>query len=145
MMVDRHDLELLNQLTKEGDDARRKLAGTMLTFYGAISSGVFVFVTSGQLELSQIERIFLLSFIITSLAIVLVSLLELIIDYTAKVQVGKLHARQIREGNTNKPSFLAPNAAVTFMLKAIPWAIASLILFNIVSIGIYTILRILFA
>jgi len=141
--VSQGDLETLNRLTAEGDETRRKLTATLLTIYAVLSSGIFLFVSSDVYQNSNPSislKISLFLTAISSTGIVFVSALEKIVDYFAKVQIGKSHAKNVREGTTStpqSPKLLSPNNLTVSTLTAIPWTLFFLVILSAVSASAY--------
>ena len=78
-LVSKHDLELLNELTVAGDNSRRNLTSTLLTLYGAVTSGLFLLVsTSGRtiIGLDFREKVLLIAVAFSAILIVFLALIE---------------------------------------------------------------------
>lgn len=136
--VHEDDLLHLNTLTEEADESRRTVTGVLLTVYGAATSGLFFLVTDGELHQTQKQKALFLSVSTTSVVIVLLCLLEKLIDYFAKVSVGKHHVNNIKNqktyNQTGKYNLLKPNYLISISLKYIPIMLLISILLNSLTV-----------
>jgi len=145
VQVHRDDLEFLNKLISDGDKTRGKLTSTILTLYGAVSSGLFLLVSKAPPHLSAYPRTLFIIVALSAVLIVLFALGEKMLDYFAHVQVGSQHAKNIRESKTynttGKYQSLAPNKITTIFLKTVPWILLTLVFINILGAGLFIISR----
>lgn len=137
------NLQLLQQLTDSSGDARRKLSGVLITLYGAISSGSFLFISNQNLRFTNIEKLMLIIFILSSVKIVLIAILEVFVDYSAKTNVYKSYVERVKKGEGESTEPLIPSRGRVFLLKYIPATLLILVIINIATVGVYSLIRIL--
>jgi hypothetical protein len=144
--VSTQDVALMNELIVRSDEARNKVSTTLITIYGAATSGLFTLIIGAPTSIASFinaERILFLTVLITSVLIVFISIMHKILTYFSIKQVGEVHAQRMREERTHIAGGLFPNHHISSIILAIPFMQSFLILTNIASIAGFGFLKVL--
>jgi hypothetical protein len=146
VQVTRHDIQLLNELIKSGDKSRDGLMSTLVTVYGAVSSGLFLLATSAspaKLASTKSEKVLFIVVSLSAVLIVFLSLTGKIFVYFANIEVGKEHSKRISEPQTRDAYALSPKRITGFFLTAIPWSLLTLLTINVIGIASHIVIRVI--
>jgi len=140
-----NDIEMLNRLMKTSDEKRDTLTTTLITIYGAASSGLFLLIaTKDPRELLQgkYQSISFIAVLLSSVAIVFLSILEKLLMFFASRQVTQNHIANIKSNNHKRITSLKPKRVNITLIKIIPWVLLGLIALNAFAICCYAVARI---
>lgn len=131
-------MQLYNSLSDSAKSARSHFTNALLTLYGAVVSGLFIFISTSEaaVRLSMSQKIMLVTILLSAVTIVFICLMEKGLTYFGDSQMLSSYVDQVSKGQ--RSGQLLPGRFARIALKFIPALLVLLIFTNSVAICIYS-------
>jgi len=138
MNITNEDVKAYNELAGSTREARARFTNALLTLYGAVVSGLFIFISTSSAiaRLTSVQKNMLAGILLSAVAIVLLCLAEKVCTYFGNDQMGKKFVEEVKTNNRIRS--VKPNKLTGTILKTIPVALILLITANAVAVCIYS-------